>query len=294
MWIERQADAVMAWAPAKVNLFLEVLARRADGYHEIATLMMAVSLYDTLEFKEDSSGTIQVESDLPTLPTGPANLIHKAATLLRQRAGITRGMRVQVRKRIPLQAGLGGGSSDAAATLAALNRLWQLGLAGTELDALGTQLGSDVPFFLSGPAAWCTGRGERTEPMTLGQPLWVVLACPNEGQSTAEVYKEVRVPEHYQTGAEIRQAAQSGEIDAIGRGMFNRLQPVAEKLCPAVGILAKRVADLHPTGTLMSGSGSAVFALCRDRSEAVRIAHQLRSGTEDGSSPRVFMVRSCS
>jgi 4-diphosphocytidyl-2-C-methyl-D-erythritol kinase len=263
MWIERQADAVTAWAPAKVNLFLEVLARRADGYHEIATLMMAVSLYDTLEFKEDSSGTIQIECDLPSLPTGPANLIHKAATILRDRAGIFRGTRIRLRKRIPLQAGLGGGSSD-------------------------------VPFFLSGTVAWCTGRGERIEPMSLGQPLWIVLGCPNEGQSTQDVYKEVRVPEHSQIGAEIRQAAQSGDVEAIGRRLFNRLQPAAEKLCPAIGILAKRVADLHPAGTMMSGSGSAVFALCRHRSEAVRIARQLRSGTGDGSSPRVFMVRSCS
>src|SRR5437763_7751489 len=118
MRIERQADAVVVWAPAKVNLFLEVLAKRADGYHEIATLLVAVSLYDILEFKEEPSGDIRLLTDHPTLSTGPDNLVRRAADLLRQRTGSKRGATIRLSKRIPMAAGLAGGSSDAAATLA--------------------------------------------------------------------------------------------------------------------------------------------------------------------------------
>src|SRR5438094_7646909 len=147
MQSERHADAVVVWAPAKVNLFLEVLAKRTDGYHEIATLMVAVSLYDTLEFKEDTSGEIRLRCDHPDLTPGPANLVWRAATLLQQHTGCHRGAQIRLVKRIPLAAGLAGGSTDAAATLAGLNRLWQLGQSSAELADLGAELGSDIPFF---------------------------------------------------------------------------------------------------------------------------------------------------
>src|SRR5437763_1060743 len=172
MLSERHADGVVVWAPAKVNLYLEVLAKRADLYHEIATLMVAVSLYDTLEFKEESSGAIQLHCDHPELTTGPENLIFRAAVLLQQRTGCRRGVHIRLTKRIPLAAGLAGGSTDAAATLAGLNELWQLGVGKTELASLGARLGSDVPFFFDTPAAWCTGRGEVVTPLALGRPLW--------------------------------------------------------------------------------------------------------------------------
>lgn len=148
MLIAHYADDVVAWAPAKVNLYLEVLSRRADGFHELETLMAAVSLYDTLVFKEDPTGDILLRCNRPDLSTGSDNLIRRAAELLRQHTGCTRGARVRLVKRIPLAAGLAGGSTDAAATLAGLNRLWSLGLTNVELAALGARLGSDVPFFL--------------------------------------------------------------------------------------------------------------------------------------------------
>src|SRR5438105_14369635 len=124
----RHNDAVMVWAPAKVNLYLEVLAKRSDGYHEIETLMVAVSLYDALEFKEDASGEIQLQCDQPDLATGPENLVLRAATLLRERTGCKCGVMIRLAKRIPVAAGLAGGSTDGAATLAGLNELWQLGV----------------------------------------------------------------------------------------------------------------------------------------------------------------------
>jgi 4-diphosphocytidyl-2-C-methyl-D-erythritol kinase len=296
MLCERQAEAVVVWAPAKVNLFLEVLAQRADGYHEIATLMVAVSLYDTLEFKEDRAGDVRLQCDHPTLATGPDNLVSRAARLLRQRTGCPRGAQIRLVKRIPLAAGLAGGSSDAAATLAGLNQLWQLGLAPPDLAALGAELGSDVAFFFATPAAWCTGRGEQVTPVPLGRPLFFVLVCPPAGLATADVYRGVLVPEQPSTGMALRQAVATGQVEEIGRCLHNRLQPVAERLCPAVAAWRQRLAALGPAGHLMSGSGTSLFALCRDPSDALRIARELRAAdpppTEKGSSS-VFLVRSC-
>jgi 4-diphosphocytidyl-2-C-methyl-D-erythritol kinase len=293
MLSERRADAVILWAPAKVNLFLEVLAKRADGYHDIATLLVAVSLYDTLEFKEDRSGEICLETDHPTLSTGPDNLVRRAADLLRQRTGCRLGAAIRLVKRIPLAAGLAGGSSDAAAALAGLNRLWRLGVAARDLALWGAELGSDVPFFFATPAAWCTGRGEQVAAAKLGRPLWFVVAAPAAGLATADVYCGVALPENPQGGDGIRRALAEGNIEDIGRRLHNRLQPAAERLCRAVAALQARLAGLGPAGQLMSGSGSSVFALCRDHKEALRIARGLRNGLDEGVSLHVYLVRSC-
>jgi 4-diphosphocytidyl-2-C-methyl-D-erythritol kinase len=294
MLSERHVDAVTVWAPAKVNLYLEVLAKRPDGYHDIATLMVAASLYDTLEFKEELSGEILLHCQQPDLTTGPENLVVRAGRLLQQRTGCPRGATIRLRKRIPLAAGLAGGSTDAAATLAGLDQLWQLGLSRQRLAGLAAELGSDVAFFFETPAAWCTGRGEQVAPLTLGKPLWFVLACPRFGMSTAEVYRGVIVPERPQTGAEILRAVVDGDVEEIGHRLHNRLQPPALAVCPALAALESRLAGLKPAGQLLSGSGSSLFALCRDQGEAWRVARGLCSWTEEGMNPRVFIVRSCS
>jgi 4-diphosphocytidyl-2-C-methyl-D-erythritol kinase len=293
MLSERLADAVVIWAPAKVNLYLEVLGKRADGYHEVATLMVAVSLYDTLVCEEDATGVVRLDCDDPRLSAGPDNLVVRAAELLRQRTGHRGGARIRLTKRIPLAAGLAGGSTDAAATLAGLNRLWRLGLSRAELAALGAELGSDVAFFFATPAAWCTGRGERAEPWPLAGPLHFVLVCPPVGLATADVYRHVTVPGEPLTGTEIRRAAADGTSEEVGRRLHNRLQPAAEKLCPALGGLRDRLARLGAAGALMSGSGSSLFALCRDRAEALRVARGLRADPDADPASRVFIVRSC-
>src|SRR3954452_13473605 len=215
MLIRRCGTAVRVWAPAKVNLHLEVLGRRPDGYHELATLMVAVSLQDTLEFRDDPSGAVRLSGDQPDLAAGPDNLVCRAAELVRRRAGHAGGVSVTLRKRIPLAAGLAGGSSDAAATLAGLNRLWRLGRSNAELARLGAEIGSDVAFFFATPAAWCTGRGEVVTPVSLGEPLHLVLVCPPVGLSTADVYRGVKVPERPETGVDIRDALTAGDVDGI-------------------------------------------------------------------------------
>ena len=223
MCINRYADDVVAWAPAKVNLHLEVLGKRPDGYHEIATLMVAIRLFDTLVFRDEPTGDIRLQCTRHGLSTGPDNLVVRAAHLLQQHAGCQRGAAIRLVKRIPLAAGLAGGSTDAAATLAGLNELWKLGLGREELANLAARLGSDIPFFLDGPAAWCSGRGERVKATPLGATLDFVLLCPPFGLSTADVYRRVMVQERPESGEEIRRALATGEVAAIAQAMHNRL-----------------------------------------------------------------------
>jgi 4-diphosphocytidyl-2-C-methyl-D-erythritol kinase len=289
---EWHEDAVVAWAPAKVNLHLEVLAKRPDGFHEIATLMVAVSLFDILEFKDDVGEEIGLSCNHPHLATGPENLVMRAAHLLRQHTGSDRGARMRLVKRIPLSGGLAGGSSDAAATLWGLNLLWQTGLSRQELTGLAAAIGSDVAFFFESPTAWCTGRGEKVLGLQLRKVLWFVLACPSFGVSTAEVYKRVQIPSDPVTGARILQTAKEGTVDDLGRELHNRLQPAAFEACPKLADLFARVANLSPVRFLVSGSGSTLFALCRDYRQACSVARGLKAA-EERMGLRVFIVRSC-
>jgi len=294
MQLRRVGSTVLAWAPAKVNLFLEVTQRRSDGYHELRTLLVRIDLHDTLTLADDPAGGLAMTCDAPGLSTGPDNLVLRAAQRLRERAGISRGATIHLAKRIPLGAGLAGGSTDAAATLAGLDALWGLGWPTERLREIGAELGSDVPFFLSpGPAGWCTGRGEIVEPVPLGRRLHLVVAHPGVHLGTADVYRRVAVPDTPLDGEDIRRAVTAGDVVEIGRSLHNRLQGPAEQLCPEVVRLRQRTLALAPAGVLMSGSGSSVFALCGDAAEALRIARGLAETREEYPLLRVSIVRSC-
>ncbi len=278
--IERiDAGRVIVLAPAKLNLFLEVLQRRADGYHDIESLMVTVDLCDTLTFENAPSGRIELVCDDPSLPTGSDNLVVRAAELLQANspAGSNLGARITLTKVIPAQAGLAGGSSDAAATLAGLSRLWGLNLPPDQLDALAAAIGSDVTFFRHGPCALCRGRGERVEPLALPGVFHFVLVCPPVGVATARVYREVVVPDRPRSIEPITAALASGDPEALGRAFFNRLQPVAESLVPPLGAVRDALTNLRPplVGHLMSGSGSSYFGLARDRQAAEDAARSL-------------------
>lgn len=279
-------------AHAKVNLFLEVLGKRPDGYHDVATLMAKVDLADELTF-EPTDG-LALACDVPELDCGPANLVMRAAERLQQETGCRLGARIGLEKKIPWAAGLGGGSSDAAATLSGLNELWRLGLSVAELMRIGGTVGSDVPFFLGGTAAWCTGRGEIVEPAAVGRDLSLVLVKPAVGLSTAEVFGRVRVPESPRSGEAARAALEAGDVEALGRSLFNRLEEAAVGLSDEVREWRDRLSGLDQVGVLMSGSGSSLFALFRNTSDA-RQAHDglTRGRTSEGpSSARMFLVRS--
>jgi 4-diphosphocytidyl-2-C-methyl-D-erythritol kinase len=292
MLLEHFADDVVVWAPAKVNLHLEILGKRQDGFHEVETLMAAVSLCDTLVFQDDASGKVDLNSNCKELSVGPDNLVMRAAALLRKTSGCQAGARICLVKRIPMAAGLAGGSSDAAATLVGLNELWHLGLSSEALAGLGAELGSDVAFFFRGPAAWCTGRGEIVRPAEVGRPLWLVLLCPPFGLATADVYRQVTVPASPRSGDDIRRALKAGDVEGVGRHLHNRLQDAAEKIRPEIADYQRQLEQLSPAGARMSGSGSALFALARDQSDSVRIAQELKPASEKGCF--VLAVRSWS
>jgi 4-diphosphocytidyl-2-C-methyl-D-erythritol kinase len=295
------ATALTVAAPAKINLFLDVLGNRADGYHEIVTYMTPLALADELTFV--SANHLTLTCDDPSLPLDENNLVLKAAHALRRYTGTTRGASIQLTKRVPHAAGLGGGSSDAASTLRGLNRLWQTTLSDQELMTLAAQLGSDVPFFLLDSAAWCRGRGERVELARLTTRLPILLLCPSVGLSTAAVYQawsstltvedapEGRVRGKAPLGADspnssparassreevMRQALERGAARHIGQALFNRLQSPAERLLPLVADVRQLLEALASEdlfwGHQMSGSGSSYFVVCRGEAEAQRLA----------------------
>jgi 4-diphosphocytidyl-2-C-methyl-D-erythritol kinase len=288
------ADGIVIAAPAKLNLFLEVLRKRPDGYHDIESLMVAVDLFDTLAVRAQATGAISLTCDPPGLSAGADNLVVKAANLLRDRVGRPDlGAAIHLTKRIPTQAGLGGGSADAAAALLALNQIWKLAQTREELAAMGASIGSDVAFFLSPPAAWCEGRGEVVTPEPVGRPLDFVLVAPAVGLATADVYRRLEVPAAPSAGAELRRAVRAGDAEAVGRSLFNRLEKPAFALAPAVERVSRRLAGLGPCGALMTGSGSAAFAVCRSRQEAIRLAAAFENSRPGGEpESRVLVVRS--
>ncbi len=294
MIFDRLPNKLVVWAPAKVNLFLEILGKRPDGYHEIATFMVAVNLYDTLEFEDGTAGEISVSGNIPTLSFGPDNLIHQTAELVRQRTRSKRGIRIAVTKRIPIGGGLAGGSTNAAATFLALNELWNLGMTHTQLAAWSSELGSDIPFFFHTPAAWCTGRGEKVEPIALNRRLWLVLVCPPVGVSTVEVYRRLTVPDEPIAGGDIRKEIERGTPESIAKRLHNRLEEPALKVCPEVLPQVKGTLEkTNPTGHLLSGSGSTFFALCDGPREAKRVARELRNNDELVSGSKIYVARTC-
>src|SRR5262245_14226699 len=276
-------------APAKVNLFLKILGKRPDSYHELETLMVSVGLYDTLLLTDDPSGELHLTCrdggprrcgvPIREMPgAGPDNLVWRAAELLRRVTGTTRGARLELVKRIPVAAGLGGGSSDAAATLRGLNRLWDLGLSLPELQSLGAQLGSDVPFFLcTTPAAICRGRGEIVEPLPLRARFWLVIARPSTGLSTADVYRRCRSSRIAGSAGEMAACLSRGRLAAAAARFHNALQEPAELLSADVTRLKTAFARQPFAGHLMSGSGTSYFGLCRSRRQGVQLAARLRA-----------------
>lgn len=287
-----------AWAPAKINLHLEVLGLRADGYHELAMVMQTIDLLDALELSSSADGVIALSCDRPDLPTDGSNLIVKAAELLRVRAGRPElGARIRLRKRIPVGAGLAGGSSDAAAALVGLNALWNLGFGGAELHAMATRLGSDVPFCLAGGTQLCFGRGERLEPVSVDHapgPAVLLIKHPGVSVSTPWAYARCRQQRgrSYLSGEEAferrREALRRGPLlQALRQGgplppLRNDLQAVVEPEQDTVRAALALLRRLPDTlAVAMSGSGPSVFALFaavdQARSAEAQLAGELRA-----------------
>lgn len=304
MRLTRRGPSLLVRTPAKLNLLLNVLGRRQDGYHDLETLMVSIRLYDTILFESWPSATIELSCrsaphSLQTVPCGDENLIVKAARLLQASSGHPGGSRITLWKRIPSQAGLGGGSSDAAATLVALNRLWQINLPSDRLHALAARLGSDVNFFLdSSLASVCTGRGERAEPVPLRRPLHFVVVKPASGLSTEAVFRNWGRDETTEPKAETTRLvslevcttslAGTGSLGRWRNWLHNALEGPASRLNVDIEGVLETLSRSDLVWSGMTGSGSACFGLCRSAVQARAVAGRLQSLNVG----QVFSVRS--
>ena len=260
-------------SPAKINLYLEVLNKRKDGFHNINTVFEKIALYDLISLKKREKG-IKINFSGEKIPRGHKNLAYKAAHLLQEETGIKKGVEIKIKKNIPVGAGLGGGSSNAAIVLLGLNRLWRLGLSESKLGKLGSKIGADVPFFLT-KSAWAIGRGkgEILKPLNSSLKLWHMIVVPKERISTKDSYQKLslrltkdRILHKIMTYAIIQ-----GQFNLLKKALFNRLEDsLVVAKCPSVKKI-KGIFTQMGLKALMSGSGSAVFTLFSKREEALGV-----------------------
>lgn len=275
-------------APAKINLLLDVLRKRDDGYHEVEMIMTMVDLADRLEMEELPRDTIIISSQVGYIPLDEKNLAFQAARLIKERYHVKQGVYIHLDKKIPVAAGLAGGSSDAAAALRGLNRLWKLQIPEDELCTLGAELGSDVPFCVTGGTAIARGRGEKLEHIANPPQCWVVLAKPPINVSTADVYGRFRANElkEHPSISNMVSALERGSFTDICDGLGNVLENVTLDVYPEVMQLKESMIRLGADGVLMSGSGPTVFGLVSKEAKLPRIYNGLR-----GFCKEVYVVR---
>lgn len=311
-----EGRTLVVQSPAKLNLFLEVLGKRPDGFHDLETVMVRTNWCDTLRltlqdresFSHDCGGFPdwlsvldriggrdwpsgrQNAGDAASVPLFGMNLVERAAARLRAHCGPQPAVEMHLVKRIPMAAGLGGGSGNAAAALWGLNLLWKLRLSSATLHGLAAELGSDVPFFLSSrSAALCRGRGELMEPVDVPSGLSFVIARPHSGLATPAVFRHCVPSETPRPATPLVEALRGGSYRGLSRFLHNALQAPAERLNPELAALRSRFSRLPVIAHQMSGSGTAWFGLCRHLSEARSIAARLRAQ----GVPHVAAVQSC-
>lgn len=292
-------------APAKVNLYLKVINKRPDGYHNITTLFERINLCDRLSFKSNSIGRIAITCNHPQVPTGPKNLVFKTAALIRERYGISKGVEVAIDKSIPVAAGLAGGSTNAATTVLGLNRLWGLKMSLEEQVVIAKGIGSDVPFFLH-DASWGLGteRGDRIQTLPIERRLWHILVVPRIKMYTPKVYGHIRISKKARRGKGPLAGGRNmltnpdddvnillhhllnSDIDAISSLLYNDLEKVVVQICPRIKTLIERLKSLGAQGVTVSGSGPSVYGLTDSQKEAKQIQAQLSSRYS-----QVFVVR---
>lgn len=275
-------------APAKINLLLDVKRKRDDGYHEVEMVMTMIDLADRLAFDELQGDRIVLSSPAGIVPLDEKNLAFQAAKLLKEKYRVPKGVMIRLDKRIPVAAGLAGGSSDAAAALRGLNRLWGLGLPLSELESLGAELGSDVPFCVRGGTAIATGRGEKLQSIQAPPPCWVVLAKPPINVSTSDIYGSLKLDQQikHPSVADMLSAISSSSFAGVCSALGNVLETVTLAKYPEVRKLKDCMKKLGADGVLMSGSGPTVFGLAAKETKVARIYNGLR-----GFCKEVYAVR---
>jgi 4-diphosphocytidyl-2-C-methyl-D-erythritol kinase len=262
-------------APAKVNLRLDVLGKRPDGYHEIRTWMYPISLADELHIQKVDTATITISCTHPDLPLGEENLAHRAAALFLKEHALSGGAKIEIIKHIPLAAGLGGGSSDAAAVLKAMNILWNSNVPLEGLMEMGAQIGADVPFFLVGKGAVMGGRGEQVVKILPPLRLWMLLINPGLPLSTNLVYEQGKWGLTKARGGN-RISMPPQDLEKMGTFLHNDLEGPALELIPTIGHIKACMIEAGASGVLMTGSGPTVFGLFGEEAEAERAARDLK------------------
>jgi 4-diphosphocytidyl-2-C-methyl-D-erythritol kinase len=266
-------------AYAKINLTLDVLGLRADGYHEVKMLMQTINLYDELQLQ--SAKADEFTCSHSHLPMNQDNLVVKAVRLLREEFGIAEGVNIHLQKNIPMAAGLAGGSTDAAATLLALNQLWRLNLPIGRLLELSKSLGSDIPFCLIGGTAMAYGRGEKLNLMPSLKESWLVLVKPSFGVSTPTIYRqwdERQIPKKHVFTEEIVHAIgkETLSLEGLSGYLGNDLEAIVLPLYPEIQEIKAELQTLGALNVLMSGSGPTVYGIMTDRESAFQIKEKLR------------------
>jgi len=263
---------------AKVNLSLRVLGKRADGYHDLDTIFQTISLHDTIEIDATADSEISLSCDDRCLPVDDHNLVVRALRLARVRCGSSKGARIRLRKRIPMQAGLGGGSSDAAAALMAVNHLWQLNLDSQDLTALAAEIGADVPFFLSGGTARGTATGSNVVSVADAPEKFVLVVKPNANIGTADAYKlfderSLTTPDSKTMLSTSQPTANFGFDNAGFDALHNDFEEIAFALEPEIFRAKAALLNAGAHAALLCGSGSAIFGMF-ETSDAQRRAIQ--------------------
>jgi 4-diphosphocytidyl-2-C-methyl-D-erythritol kinase len=284
-WVE--ILKLLVKAPAKINLSLDVLHKRPDGYHEVEMIMTTIDLADRIELALLDNDVIKIVSLNRFVPDDQRNLAYQAASILKEKFDVKKGVEIKIEKHIPVAAGLAGGSSDAAAVLRGLNKLWDLGLTLDELAVIGAEIGSDVSFCVYGGTALATGRGEIIKELPAPPVCWVILAKPFIGVSTADIYKrlDTETIQHPNTEKMI-ESISAKDYDLMCENVGNVLENVTLTLYPEVAQIKEQICKFGADAVLMSGSGPTVFGLIQHDSRMNRVYNGLR-----GFCDQVFAVR---
>ena len=278
-------------APAKINLVLDTLYKRDDHFHEVEMIMTTVDLADYITVKELATDKIVIKSDQYQVPLNENNLAYKAAKLFKDHFNIRKGVEIFIKKKIPVAAGLAGGSSDAAATLKALKELWKVNCTLDELANLAEKLGSDIPFCVYGGTALATGRGEIIKPIPSPPKCWVILVKPRIGVSTKEVYQalDAKNASHPDVKAMLN-SIYAQDFDGVCESIGNTLEDVTLKKYPVVAEIKNKLIQFGADAVLMSGSGPTVFALVRKEYKLKRIINSINGSMRNNEVHAVRLI----
>lgn len=270
-------DAVVEKSRAKINLSLDVLGVLENGYHEVEMIMQQIDLWDEVRIEKIQSGIV-ITSNIPYLPTDQNNIAYKAAQKMIERFDISSGVAIHLEKKVPVAAGLAGGSANAAAVIRGMNRLFDLNMPMDDMMALGLTLGADVPFCIQGGCAVARGIGEALTPVKSLDHVWILLSKPNIGVSTKEIYKRYdsfEISRHPDT-PKLIQAIETGDLHTLTHQMYNVLEEVTTTLYPVILDVKRKIQQYGALGTMMSGSGPTVFGIFTSFEKAQKAEKHLK------------------